>query len=295
MSAWATRCTVTPANPGITYGFGSFRLRIKGSEALQHLLPEHWHRFRIEAEAADAHVTICVHEGTLPEAEAFPPGWSSRRTGETEQVVYADNGRLVFALSEDTDGEWHLSIGAGAVVSMLLGIRFGMLLALRERCLGLHGVTLLCGDEIVILSAPSGTGKTTLAGLLGKYRDAMVLNGDFAMLTVSDGQVIFEPTPFCGSSGRALNHRVCVKRIVFLGQARENRWVELNVREAMNRFLSNSFVPAWDRELQRTVQDRILEILPLVRVNGYDFRPDKSASDMFFGQNEQTAQSENES
>lgn len=167
---------------------------------------------------------------------------------------------------------------------MLPGLQFGLLLALNQQYIGLHGVTLLCGYEIIILSAPSGTGKTTLAGLLEAYRDAIVINGDFALLKPTPEGVIFEPTPFCGSSGRCLNRRLKVDRIVFLEQAAANVFQELSGREAMTRFMSNAFIPTWDRDMQQSAQENILKCVSALKVNAFGFTPTEEAAATLFDQ-----------
>ena len=165
-----------------------------------------------------------------------------------------------------------------------LGIQHALMISLLRECVGLHGVTLLCGNEIIILSAPSGTGKTTLGKLLEKYSDAIIINGDFALLTPTDDGVIFEPTPFCGSSGRCLNHRVRVNRVVFLEQGKTNEWRKLEEREAIIRFMSNAFVPTWDGGMQQAVQENILKCISMLKVNLFSFAPTQEAAEMFLNQ-----------
>lgn len=163
-----------------------------------------------------------------------------------------------------------------------LGIQFGILTALYRKCVGLHGVTMLCGNEIVVLSAPSGTGKTTLARLLEKYCDAIMINGDFAMLSVSNEGVIFEPTPFCGTSGRCLNHRVKINRIVFLSQSPINQGHDLFGREAMMYFMNNSFIPTWDPKMQLAIRTNIMKCISNLRVSLFRFAPTREAAEYFF-------------
>lgn len=163
-----------------------------------------------------------------------------------------------------------------------LSQQFGLMIALHESCIGLHGVTLMCRNEVVILSAPSGTGKTTLGHLLEEYFDGMIINGDFALLSVSEDGVIFEPTPFCGTSRRALNHRVRVNRVVFLEQSTKNQWSVLDTRTAMIKFLANTFIPSWDKNMSSIIQENIAKCISFLKINSFAFVPEVKAAEMFF-------------
>ncbi len=163
-----------------------------------------------------------------------------------------------------------------------IGIHYGLMMALHQECVGLHGVTLLCGNEIIILSAPSGTGKTTLGKLLEQYCDAVVINGDFALLHPTEDGVIFEPTPLCGTSKRCLDFRLVINRVVFLSQAKENTWYELSGREALSSFMSNAFIPTGDHGIQRVVQENIMKCLCGIKANAYAFAPTKEAAETFY-------------
>lgn len=157
-----------------------------------------------------------------------------------------------------------------------------MLLSLSDQAIGFHGVTILCGDQVIILSAPSGTGKTTLAKLLTEHCDGLVINGDFALLHPDPAEgVIFEPTPFCGSSGIARNFRLRVNRIVFLEQAIGNSYSRLTPREGYARLLSNCFVPEWDEERAAAVRETALKIVETVPMDRFAFEPTKEAAELF--------------
>ena len=213
-------------------------------------------------------------------SEHLEEGWNL--VSEGRKLVYSENGKAIFALqNEETIPETTVSIYNDCNSSIRIAMQFGTLLALRHHCIGLHGVTLLCGNRLVVLSAPSGTGKTTLARLLEEYADAIVINGDFAMLSVSEGGVFFEPTPFCGSSGRCLNHRVRIDRVVFLEQAKKNDWQSLTGRSAMTRFMSNTFVPTWNRVLQQTIQNNVLKIVSIIPTDLFGFAPNPRAAEDF--------------
>lgn len=154
---------------------------------------------------------------------------------------------------------------------------------LSRNCIGLHCVTVLCSEQAICLAAPSGTGKTTLSNLLVKYGDAAVLNGDFALLSVEeDGKIMFEPTPFCGTSGICHNYRVPIDRIVFLEQAEENRFRALDPVSALRQLLSNSFVPIWDEEKTAQIQDHAIRIIERIPVSLFSFAPTAEAVTVFY-------------
>lgn len=262
---------------------GKYNCCIAGSDDLVRFVPSGWSG----AEKAQTHysetITIRLETATIAGENVLSDGWIYN----LQKAVYIQNGKTIFALQSRKKNEVTVYVQRALEGYVRSGIQFGIMMALHQQCVGLHGVTLVCGNEIVILSAPSGTGKTTLAKLLEKYCDAVVVNGDFALLTPTEDGVIYEPTPFCGSSGRALNHRLRINRVVFLGQAKENVWHDLTGREAMKRFMSNVFVPDWDNRLQQTVQGNILKCISSLKVNAYDFAPTQEAVEVFLKQIEE--------
>ena len=209
-------------------------------------------------------------------------GWSSHLLNGERQAVYAPKGRAYFSIMYDLPFKVVTVCVKKALDSFVRsGVLYGMLTALHQTCIGLHGVTLVCKDQAVILSAPSGTGKTTLSRLLEKHCGAKVINGDFALLSISENGVIFEPTPFCGSSRICLNERVRVDRIVFLAQSKSNIWKDLNGRQSLLNAMNNAFVPSFDSQLQQAVQDNIVRMCPRVRISSFAFAPTEEAARLF--------------
>lgn len=261
---------------------GQYDICITGNEELISLIPDTWDKFRQDQmpvrESIDIHIeyTDSLHSGIVY-------GWKSIDNNGLQKAAYFGNGKLCFALQRTKANGIILGIGKVLDCYVRIGLHYSLMYAVHQKSVGLHGVTLLCGNEIIILSAPSGTGKTTLAKLLEQYCDAIIINGDFALLTPTENGLVYEPTPFCGSSGRSLKQRMKVNRIVFLSQAKENIWSETDARKAVIQLMNNAFIPTWDRQAQQSIQDNILKSIALVNVNGYAFAPTREAAETFVG------------
>ena len=263
--------------------FGRIRVQILGNELLTRSIQPKRQDYLITVAEPLSQADAVIHLERLPDWNegCFAEGWDNIVFQDKQTHVYSRNNKPVFALQYQ-QGQKDITVFASETGnSVRLGAQFGMLSVLNREVIGFHGVTLVCGKEIIILSAPSGTGKTTLGMLLERYCDAVVINGDFALLDPTEEGVIFEPTPFCGTSGRCLNHRLRIDRVVFLEQSKENEWRELDGREAMARFLGNAFVPVWDNRMQQAVKENIMKSLSLLCADLYRFAPTQEAAETF--------------
>lgn len=248
--------------------------------------PQYWFRYQgkmidnypraIRLEAKEMPVRICSGEKWV----------CSYTDQDTRNVVYCENGRPLFCLEYGKDIEnANVTYTPGYVKHAMLGLQHAMLVLQSIECVGLHGVTIICKDKVVILSAPSGTGKTTLAKLLRDYHETAVVNGDFAMLSVNDEYgLLFQPTPFCGTSEICHNLKLQVDQIVFLEQAEENCWRNLSCREALVRLLSNVFIPEWDSDIRERVHTNAMRMIERVKCSAFSFAPNRAAADLFFDQ-----------
>lgn len=261
---------------------GHFLAEIKENEALNILSGFAWQKYRNSGTGLVPYIELILEQESLVYPDANKDGWSSRETDKNLCAVYLRQGEVQFGLQYEKHGKTiKVVLGTESANNARLGIMYGLLLGLHKECIGLHGVTLLCENEVIILSAPSGTGKTTLAKLLERYCDGIIINGDFALLHPTEDGVIFEPTPFCGTSRRCLNCRVKVSRVVFLSQSKINTWKDLQGREAVQHVMHNTFIPTWDQNMQNDVQENILKCLSMVQINSYSFAPTQEAAEVF--------------
>lgn len=239
-------------------------------------------RYLMSSNENQTELSLMMIDGMVNKCVDHSEGWDVRYSDGFYDAVYLRENQSAFELQYGRASK-NITVRfmTGSMIDLWHGLQYGMMLALHQHCVGLHGVTLLCGNELVILSAPSGTGKTTLSHLLEEYCDAIVINGDFALLSVSDEGIIFEPTPFCGSSGRCLNQRVRVDRVVFLSQSKDNRWLELDGRQALTHFMTNAFVPEWDDGVRQAIQENIMRCVSCLKVDAFSFAPDREAAEMF--------------
>ncbi len=267
------------------FSFGQIEIQIHDQNNLTELLQKDWGKYLQKSNNVQFDLSLDVESVESFGNKRFSETWNIRNCSGENIVVYSDGKKPLFGLQyQPEQNQMKVYIQDNRSNSVRMALLYGILTAMHHEFIGLHGVTLLCAKEIIILSAASGIGKTTLSKLLEEYCDAIVVNGDFALLYPNDDGVIFEPTPFCGTSRRCLNQRLPVSRIVFLGQAKENQWRKLDGREAVIRFMSNAFVPTWDNVMQQTVQDSILKCISLVKVNEYNFAPTQAAAEEFLKQ-----------
>ena len=265
------------------YSFGQICVQLLIPDVLSGYLPKKWDAYSLlMASPPESDLSVSFELFPLSDGKICAEGWETIAYCGKRLNVFSRNSRAVFAIeSLRSKKEMKVYVNGDIQKSFCLGLQFSLLIYMYQEYIGLHGVTLVCEKEIIILSAPSGTGKTTLAKLLEHYSDAVVINGDFALLKPTEEGVLFEPTPFCGTSGRCLNHRFLVNRIVFLEQSNENAWHDCSGREAIKRFMDNAFVPNWDCSMLQAVQENILKSLSMLKVNTYEFTPTKKAAETF--------------
>jgi hypothetical protein len=132
--------------------------------------------------------------------------------------------------------------------SLFHAIRHAFLyLAQRLGLFVLHAVSVLYRDRIWLFSAPAGTGKSTHAKLWQSLFGAPVINGDLAMLSVSENGPVSHPIPWCGTSGITVDETHPLGGVVFLRRGQDNSAVVLPAEARQLRLANRLISPVWTR------------------------------------------------
>lgn len=132
------------------------------------------------------------------------------------------------------------------------------------------------GDAL-LFTAPSGTGKSTQAGLWEQFAGADTLNGDRSILRRVDGVWTAFGSPFAGTSGIYRNEHAPVRALIVLRQAPENTIRRLSLAEAFRAIYSESVLPRWNTGAHQHVIALVTAIVAEVPVYQLACTPDERA------------------
>lgn len=162
----------------------------------------------------------------------------------------------------------------------------GALIAAIMTHLSLHQGLMLHSSLIdvdgsgIMFVGPSGIGKTTQAELWMKYRDAIIINGDMALVHEEDGVFRGYGCPWHGSSPYCENRDVLLKGIIVLEQASENTIEKLDGLVLFERMMNNIFIPHWFKPGVESAMETIDHLLTKVPVYLLKCRIDEEAVSM---------------
>lgn len=159
----------------------------------------------------------------------------------------------------------------GALIAAImthLSTRHGMMM---------HSSLVDVGGKGIMFIGPSGIGKTTQAELWHKYRDAVIINGDMALIH-DDGKKYWGcGCPWHGSSSYCENRQVVLSGIVVLEQGLENIIEKLDGIKMVERVLANAFLPHWYEIGVEAVMAMLDGLLSCVPVYLLKCRPDEES------------------
>ena len=128
----------------------------------------------------------------------------------------------------------------------------------------------------ILFTASSGTGKSTQAELWRKYRDAVVINGDKAAVSLRKFPTVHS-IPFSGTSGICRNVSLPLEAIVVLSQAKENTIHKMRFIESVSALFSNIFVEKCISEEWNMAADLVMELAQRVNIYSLACTPDEQA------------------
>lgn len=141
----------------------------------------------------------------------------------------------------------------------------------------LHGAAIEYKGEGIIFSGVSGAGKSTQAHLWQAYRNALILNGDAPAIHDINGIPKVFGTPWCGSSGEAVNRSAPLKAIVLVKQGEKNEVRKLEEKEAVLAIFSNTFHMNFDFKLIDFCMTYIQRLVNNIEVYELTCRVDEEA------------------
>ncbi len=112
----------------------------------------------------------------------------------------------------------------------------------------MHGVLMSAEGRGILLTAESGTGKSTHAALWLRYlgERCEIINGDKPLIRIIDGIPYAYGTPWCGKEGIHKNARVPLTDICFLERGKENSVCSVEKGEIMQNLLPSIHIPEGD-------------------------------------------------
>lgn len=153
---------------------------------------------------------------------------------------------------------------------------------LNRQVLTFHGVLMEHEGRGIILSAPSGTGKTTHARLWREHQRALIINGDRAACRKADGVWTGFGLPWSGTSGEQINRSVPLAALVVLEQGARNEAHRLNGLESFGAVLPHVLCPRWDARLTGEAIDLLEDLLQHIPVIRLTCRPDAASVQVLY-------------
>lgn len=234
-----------------------------------------WDKFQTEI-YIKCHITIniCRYLVLKYNIKIFPV--------QSGNIVLKSQNALLSANSDWTEASITLLDGKedgleGALIAAImthLSTRSGLML---------HSSLVDFNGKGIMFVGPSGIGKTTQAELWMKYRDAVIINGDMALIREEENGFTGYGCPWHGSSPYCENRQVPLCGIIVLEQAPENTIERLSGITLIERMMRNIFLPHWYPEGVESAMETVDHLLSQVPVYLMKCRPDEDAVKMVEG------------
>ena len=151
---------------------------------------------------------------------------------------------------------------------------------LAHGLLTFHGVLMEYEGNGIIISAASGTGKTTHARLWRDLRRALIINGDRAVCAKTAEGWTGYGLPWSGTSGEQINRSVTIRALVVLRRGETNEAHRISALEAFHQVFAHVLYPSWDKALAEKMMDLLESFLRDVPIFLLSCRPDAESVDV---------------
>lgn len=169
------------------------------------------------------------------------------------------------------------------IESLIAGFLFEIIFRNRllfKRGVVIHASAVAWEDQGIVFTAPSGTGKSTQAGLWVEHMQALVLNDDRPAICLTNNSPWIYGTPWSGSKTLYSNGAKPLRNIVVLEQASENEIVCLPVDQAVAKIMPRCFLPYYDHVIMGMCLDTLSEVISNVSLYSLKCRPGREAADL---------------
>ncbi|MGN0313456.1 MAG: hypothetical protein ACI4EG_01545 [Fusicatenibacter sp.] len=137
---------------------------------------------------------------------------------------------------------------------------------IKRDSLILHCAYMVYQGKAILFSAPSGTGKSTQAGLWERYRGSRTVNGDRALLRKISGRWSACGWPVCGSSDICELGDTPLQAVVMLRQGDSNHIEQLSPIQAFTQLYAQITINQWNRAFVQHAMELIEDLIGQVPV-----------------------------
>lgn len=229
----------------------------------------HWKRF-ISKEKKEYDLQISIHTCTYDRynVNLLPPQ-PGLAVLKSKHALLSTNKDWTKACITLLDGkEDGLEEALIAAIMTHLSTRYGLMM---------HASLIDFEGKGILFVGPSGIGKTTQAELWMQYRNAVIINGDMALIREKERAFDGYGCPWHGSSPYCENRQVPLYGIIVLEQAKENVIERLEGAVLIERMMKNIFLPQWYEEGVEAAMETVDHLLSDIPAFLMKCRPEEEA------------------
>lgn len=189
------------------------------------------------------------------------------KSGNISLSFYISNDWTNFSLYEDNTGT------RGNDTFREFGSLFSYAILNHDACV-LHGVVMEYNGMGILVTAPSGTGKTTHTRMWRDIENALIINGDRCLCRKIEGKWYAYGMPWSGSSGEYINRKVPINAIVALKQDSWNHVHSMTELDGTLYLMQRIFAPVWQCDMQNKAFDITEELARTIPMLELYCRPD---------------------